>query len=152
MRPLRVLLTVVFFAGAVAAFGWFFVRSLGGGGERTVGPASVVFTPPEGYRLAEGGELERPAAARRLAEMVAGSPGEARLGLHFTSAGSELYWLIDRTDPAAERLVERSAGASGTRLETVYRGDVGARLAWAAARGRLDPPGAAAGETRNLYH
>jgi hypothetical protein len=136
---------------ALLAVGYALFDELGAG-PRAAGPPAVLLAAPAGYRMLEGGELARSEAARRLAAALDANPAEARLGLHFTSAGFELYWLADRGEPAAPGLVELSAGPTGTRVETRYPGPPAPRLAFAADGGRLDLPGAPPPEARNLYH
>lgn len=151
MSGVKILLGVLVVLAALAGIASLLVEDL----DRApagAAPAGVLFTPPPGFRVETAGELARADAARRLAALLAGAPSEARLGLHFASGGFALDWLADRSDPAAPRLVERSAGPTGTRVETVYEGDLDARLAWAAAHGTLAAPGLPAGAQRNLYH
>jgi hypothetical protein len=136
---------------ALLAVGYVLLDDLGGG-PRDAGPPAVLLAAPPGYRMLEGGEISRPEAARRLAAALEASPSEARLGLHFTNAGFELFWLADRAEPAAPSLVELSAGPTGTRVETRYPGPPAPRLAFAADGGRLNLPGAPPPEARNLYH
>jgi hypothetical protein len=62
---------------------------------------------------------------------------------------AEVYWLAD---PGSDVLEERSAGASGTRLQTVWQGGLRARLNWARTHGSFDAPGLPTGERKNLYH
>jgi hypothetical protein len=136
---------------ALYGFGRFFLAQLRStGGEP--GPPGVVLAAPPGFAVTERGELARPEAARELARIVADRPEEPRLALHFTSGGFELFWLVDRSDPAAAILVERSAGPAGVRIETTWRGALDGRLAWAAGHGDFDAPDLAPGERRNLYH
>lgn len=137
--------------GAVLGVGYLLFAEIGRGG-RPSGPPAVILSAPAGYRMVEGGELARSAAARRLSALLAAAPGEARLGLHFRSEGFELFWLADRSDRAAPRLIELAAGPTGTRVETVFPGAIAERLDWAAAGGRLEPPGAPPAAARNLYH
>jgi hypothetical protein len=134
----------------VYVFASFFDQELGR--SRPVLPAGVQFAAPPGYLVEQAGALERAAAARRLGEALTRRPEAGRLALHFTVGGDELYWLVDRSAGSAPRLTELLAGASGTRVETVYTGELGPRLAWAAAHGSFDAPGTAAGVQRNLYH
>jgi hypothetical protein len=137
--------------GALYEVGSLFIGALGSGGRTDAAPG-VVLTAPPGFRIEESGELARSEAAQRLTSLLAAAPNSARLGIHFRSDGFERYWLMDRGDPAAVQLVELTAGPSGTRVETRFTGELDRRLAWAAAHGRLDAPGAPAGESRNLYH
>jgi len=152
MRAVRVLLAIA--AGATVLYGFvtFFLGELGGGGARVAEPAGVLFAAPPGYEVERGGELPRADAAARLAKLLAARPGTARLGLHFTSDGFEIYWLVERPAGDAGRIVELAAGPTGTRVETLYPGALAARLAWAADHGRFDAPGTPPAESRNLYH
>ncbi len=70
--------------------------------------------------------------------------------MRFDWAGSSVYWLADAR---ADRLEERAAGASGTRVQTVWPGHLLERLDWARQHGG-DPaaPGLLAAERHNLYH
>jgi len=150
VRALRVLLWLFALIAVLYLFTAFFVSQLGSSGHRSE-PSGVRFAAPAGYAVIEAGELPRRAAAGRLAAELARRPGEPQLALHFTTGGFELFWLVDR-DGGGERLVELAAGPTGTRIETTYRGDVAARLAWASAHGDLDAPGTSPGEGRNLFH
>lgn len=130
------------------ALGRSFVSALGEA-PRAAGLQAVLFSAPEGYSIEQAGEVSRVEAARRL-QTALGSSTDGGTGIHFTSSGSEIYWLVDRGD--TPRIVERVAGANGTRMETEFRGDLAKRLDWAAEHGSFDAPGTSAGESRNLYH
>jgi hypothetical protein len=147
MKPLKVVLYVFFLLGALAAFGWFFVSQLGSS-ERTNEPAGVLLSAPPNYDVVERGELSLTAAAAELEAQVLRA-GSGEVALHFKRQGAEVYWLAD---PGADILEERSAGASGTRLQTVWRGGLRERLSWARTHGNFDAPGLPAGERTNLYH
>jgi len=151
MKAVKLLLGVLFVAVAVYGFGRFFLSELSPGSQ-DLGPPAVIFSAPPSYAMEEAGELSRTAAARRLAAALASQPEAGKLGIHFTADGAEIYWLVDRGDPAAPQLVERSAGPTGTRLETTWMGALDERLSWAAEHGRFDAPGLPNGESRNLYH
>ncbi len=148
VRRLAVSIAVV---GAVVGIGFLLLEDIGRGGRSTEPPA-VIFSAPAGYRMEEGGDLSRPEAARRLAAALEARAAEPLVGLHFASGGFDLHWLADRSDPSAPRLIELAAGPTGTRVETVFPGLLGERLAWASDRGRLELPGAPAATSRNLYH
>ena len=151
MRFAKVAIAVLLGAAALLLLGRFFVSQLESS-PRAAGPQAVLFSAPPGYSIIEAGELARVDAARRLQAVLAASPADALLGLRFADRGDEIYWLVDPRDAAGPRLIERIAGANGTRLENVYRGEVERRLRWAAASGDLGAPGAAPVESRNLYH
>ncbi|HLX07652.1 MAG TPA: hypothetical protein VKY89_07290 [Thermoanaerobaculia bacterium] len=145
-QPLKIALWTA--AGLLLAYGFvrFFLSQLGQG--RPAELAAVVAAPPPGFEILDRGNLAPAQAARELATLLASRP--ARVGIHFSSAGTALYWLAD---PAADTLEERSAGAAGTRLATVWQGQIRRRLDWAASHGGdLSPPGLAPPERRNLYH
>lgn len=148
MKAVKIGLAVVCALGVLYALGRSFVSALGEA-PRAAGPQAVLFSAPQGYAIEQAGEVSRVEAARRLRTALESSPGGGT-GIHFTSAGSEIYWLVDRGDP--QRIVERVAGANGTRMETDFRGDLVKRIAWAADHGSFDAPGTSAGESRNLYH
>jgi len=150
MRAVRTLLWLFGLLAILYLFTSFFVSQLGSSG-RGAEPSGVRFAAPAGYRVIEGGETSRRDAANRLAAELERSPNEPRVALHFTSGGFELFWLVDRA-ASVEQLVELAAGPTGTRLETTYRGEVAARLAWAGVHGDLDTPGTTPGESRNLFH
>ena len=151
IAAVRRLLVPVVLLGAVLGVGLVLYEDLGRG-SRAAGPPAVLFSAPPGFAMEESGELTRPAAASRAAAALAARPAEPRLGLHFTSDGFELYWLADRSRPGEPALIELAAGPTGTRVESRFAGALAERLAWAAERGRLDPPGAPAAESRNHYH
>lgn len=150
MQRARTVLVLLLAAAGVVVVGRLFLSQLGT--SRPSGEASAVpFTAPPAFDVEDAGELDRAAAAARLAATLAAPDPPPRFGLHFTADGSELYWLVDRSDGDG-RLVERAAGPTGTRLETVWTGQVADRLRWAAANGSLEAPGLPAGTTHNLYH
>jgi hypothetical protein len=135
--------------------GTYFRAALEGDGVRSTQPAAVIFAAPPGFFVVDGGELPRAQAARELAELLARRPDERRLGLRFTSAGAQLYWLVDRRQGPSALLTELAAGSRGTRIETNWRGsrdELDQRLAWASQHGDLDAPELPRGESRNLYH
>ncbi|MFL6259130.1 MAG: hypothetical protein ACJ76Y_05405 [Thermoanaerobaculia bacterium] len=146
MKSLKVLLYVLVIAGAVAGFGWFFVSQLGTG--RTDRLAGVLLSPPPGYAIVERGELAPTAAAAELADRLQGPPA-GKVGVKFQRAGGTVYWLADVPGDSLEEL---ASGPSGTRVRTVWRGSLRARLSWARAHGDFEAPGMPAGERRNLYH
>jgi hypothetical protein len=140
---------------ALFGFGSLFRAALEGDDMRSTQPAAVIFAAPPGFVVVDGGELPRAQAARELAELVARRPEEPRLGLRFTSAGAQLYWLVDRREGPGAALTELAAGSGGTRIETRWRGsrdELDRRLAWASQHGDLDAPELPRGESRNLYH
>lgn len=133
-------------AGALAAFGWFFVSQLGSGRAAEI-PGVVLAAPPE-YAVVERGEMSPAAAAGELEAQVL-RPDADKVGVRFERRGAVVYWLADVREDVLE---ERSAGASGTRLRTVWRGGVRERLRWARGHGNLDVPGLPPSERKNLYH
>lgn len=110
--------------------------------------AGVILAPPPGYRILERGELTSAAVAAELeTEVLRGDRG--KVGIHFKRQGASVYWLAD---PAADLLEERSAGAGGTRLATLWKGGLRDRLAWARAHGDPGAPGLPLPDQKNLYH
>lgn len=146
MKTLKALLYVLVIAGAVVAFGWFFVSQLGTG--RTDRLAGVLLSPPPGYTILERGEMAPTAAAADLADRIQGSQ-EGKVGIKFQRAGGTVYWLAD---VPGDFLEELASGPNGTRLQTVWRGHIRERLSWAQEHGDLAAPGLPAGERKNLYH
>lgn len=151
LKIAKTLATVALGALALVAFGRFFLSQLGG--NRGPEPAGVIEAPPQGYQLVERGALPPGAVAAELETLLDAPPGPAatgRVGVRFEHAGASVYWLAD---PGADQLEERSAGASGTRIQTVWRGHLRDRLRWARTHGG-DPaaPGLPPGERHNLYH
>jgi hypothetical protein len=146
MKTFKVLLYVLVIAGAVAGFGWFFVSQLGTG--RTDRLAGVLLSPPPGYAIAEHGELAPTAAAAELAGRLQRPPA-GKVGVRFQRAGGTVYWLADVPGDSLEEL---ASGPSGTRVRTVWRGSLRARLSWACEHGDFEAPGMPAGERKNLYH
>lgn len=146
MKILKVLLSTLLVLAAVAAFGWFFLSQLGSGRQDEL--AAVVVSAPPGYTVVERGEIPATAAAAVLEEQVT-RPGAGKVGVRFERQGAVVYWLAD---VGGDVLEERSAGASGTRLQTLWRGGLRARLAWARSHGDFSAPGLPPPESRNLYH
>jgi hypothetical protein len=147
MKPLKIVLSAVLLLAALAGFGWFFVSQLSSA-EHTSEPAGVLLSAPPNYDVIERGELSFKNAAAELEAQVLRS-GSGEIALHFKRQGAEVYWLAD---PGADILEERSAGASGTRLQTVWKGGLLERLKWAKEHGNFEAPGLAPGESKNLYH
>ena len=150
MKIAKTVLYAVVILGAIAGFGWFFVSQLnsGGSGGGTDGLAGVILSPPAGYAIVERGELSPAAAAAELQGQVL-QPGAGKVGVRFQRQGTVIYWLAD---VPGDQLEERAAGASGTRLQTVWQGGLRERLSWARDHGDFSAPGLPAGEKRNLYH
>lgn len=146
MKVARIVLYTLVIAGALAAFGWFFVSELGSG--RTAAIPGVVLTPPPEYAVIEHGKTP-PAVAAAYLEAQTLRPDASKVGVRFEWQGAVVYWLADL---GGDFLEERSAGASGTRLRTVWRRGVRERLRWARAHGDFDAPGLPPGERKNLYH
>jgi len=146
----KTLAALVLGALVLYGFGRFFVGELGGA--RTGEPAGVLDGPPPGYEVVELGAGSPVQAAERLAALLGSGGGESprQVAVRFDRAGSSVYWLADSR---ADRLEERAAGASGTRVQTVWPGHLRERLAWAQAHGG-DPaaPGLLPPERHNLYH
>jgi len=132
-------------------FGRFFVGELGGArtGE-PAGPPGVIEGPPPGYEVVELGGASSVQAAERLSSLLGSGAGPRQVAVRFDRAGSSVYWLADSRE---DRLEERAAGASGTRVQTVWPGHLHERLAWAQTHGG-DPaaPGLLPAERHNLYH
>jgi hypothetical protein len=144
---MKIVLATLLLLAALAGFGVFFVSQLGSQ-KQTSEPAGVLLSAPPNYDVVERGELSNTAAAAELETQVLRA-GSGEVALHFKRQGAEVYWLAD---PGADVLEERSAGASGTRLQTVWQGGLRERLAWARTHGDFDVPGLPAGERKNLYH
>jgi len=154
VKALRFALGIVVVLGAVYGIGRLFLGQLGTTGAPPSAPAGIVLAPPPGFVVEQRGEIDRPRAARELAGLLR-QRAEQRLGIHFTTSGSDLFWLVDRSAGGSPALTELLAAPSGTRVETSWRGTSGQlarRLDWAAAHGTLDDPTLPRGEARNLYH
>jgi hypothetical protein len=147
MKIVKALLYTLFGLAALAAFGWFFVSQLGSG-RPDDGLAAVVQAPPPGYEIVERGELSPAAAAAEL-EVLVLRGGAGKVGVRFKQRGAVVYWLAD---VEGDFLEERTAGAAGTRLQTIWHGGLRERLRWARAHGDLSVPGLPAPEKKNLYH
>ena len=147
MKILKAGVYVLVLAGALAGFGWFFVSQLGGG-RPAAGPPGVILTPPPGYVIVERGEMAPAAAAIELADQIQAARAD-KVGLKFQRNGSTVYWLAD---VSGDQLEELASGASGTRLQTFWRGSLPTRLDWARGHGDFAAPGLPAPEQKNLYH
>ena len=147
MKFVKALLYTLLSLGALAAFAWFFVSQLESG-RTDDGLAAVIQAPPPGYEIVERGELSPAAAAAEL-EILVLRAGSGEVGVRFKQRGTDVYWLADVEEDLLE---ERTAGSSGTRLQTLWRGGLRERLRWARAHGDLSVPGLPAPERKNLYH
>jgi hypothetical protein len=146
MKTLKAAAYVLVLAGALAGFGWFFVSQLGSG-RPAAGPPGVILTPPPGYAIVERGEMAPTAAAAELADQIQASRAD-KVGLKFQRNSSAVYWLADVSGDRLEEL----AGPNGTRVQTVWRGRLRERLAWAREHGDFSVPGLPSPEQKNLYH
>jgi hypothetical protein len=146
MKILKIVLFTLFCLAAAVAFGKFFLSELGSG--RSDEPAAVLMTAPPGYTVVERGEIPATEAAALLEEQVL-RPGVGKVGVRFERQGAIVYWLADVNGDVLEEL---AAGASGTRVQTQWRGELRARLAWARSHGDFNVPGLPPSESKNLYH
>jgi hypothetical protein len=146
MKILKILLFLLFCLVAAVAFGKFFLSELGS--QRPEEPAAVLMTAPPGYTVVELGKIPATDAAAVL-EKQALRPGAGKVGVRFERQGAAVYWLADVSGDVLEEL---AAGASGTRVQTQWRGELRARLAWARSHGDFSAPGLPAPESKNLYH
>ena len=147
MKIAKALLYTVVILGAIVAFGWFFVSQLGSGG-RSDELAGVMLSPPPGYAIVERGEISPTAAAAEL-ESQTSSSVSGKVGIRFQRQGSTVYWLAD---VPGDQIEERTAGTSGTRLQTTWSGGLRQRLSWAREHGDFSAPGLPPPERKNLYH
>lgn len=129
------------------AVGLFFRESVGGGGREEA--AGVVLAPPPDAVVEASGALDAPSAARALERLAARNPGAPRVALAFARGEARVVLLLDRE---AGQIEERRGAPSGTRVATVWKGNLEARLAAARDRGTFDVPGLAPPEEKNLYH
>jgi hypothetical protein len=155
LKIAKILAALAIGALALFAFGRFFLGQLGGGGGDRAGRgpelAGVIEGPPPGYEIVDRGMIPSAEAAAQLAALLDDKPGSRQMAVRFERAGGgAVYWMVDR---GADRLEERSAGASGTRMQTLWPGHLRERLRWAQAHGG-DPaaPGLPPAERHNLYH
>lgn len=146
MKILKALLFILVCLAVPVIFGRLFLAELGSGRQDEL--AAVVMTAPPGYTVMEHGEIPATAAAAALEREVL-RPGAGKVGVRFERQGAVVYWLADVSGDVLE---ERTAGASGTRVQKQWRGDLRARLAWARSHGDFSAPGLPPPESKNLYH
>jgi hypothetical protein len=146
MKIAKVLGAILLALLALYGFGRFFVSQMGA--PREPGLAGVISTAPAGYEVVDKGEMTPAAAADALLGLIGEHPGR-KVGIKFRHAGEEIYRLADT---GTDTLEERTAGASGTRVQTIWHGHVLDRLQWARTHGDLSAPGLAEPERKNLYH
>jgi hypothetical protein len=133
---------------ALYGFGRFFFSQIGR--PRAPELAGVIAAPPPDYQVVDRGAMTPAQAAEELRGLILARPSSnSKLGIKFASGGSVVYWLADM---GADVLEERAAGASGTRVQTVWHGHVLDRLQWARMHGDPSAPGLPAPERKNLYH
>jgi len=147
MKTAKVLGAVLLGLLALWGFGRFFLSQMGR--PRAPQPAGVLSTAPPGFQIAEHGELTPAAAADALQAVVSAAGPGGKVGIRFQQRGADVYWLADT---GADSLEERLAGASGTRVQTIWHGHLAERLQWAHSHGDLSVPGLAEPERKNLYH
>ena len=146
MKILKILLFILVCLAAAVGFGRFFLSELGS--SRPDEPAGVLMTAPPGYAVVERGEIPATAAAAVLEEQAM-RRGAGMVGVRFERQGAVVYWLADVKN---DQLEELAAGASGTRVQKQWRGELRARLAWARSHGDFTVPGLPPPESKNLYH
>jgi hypothetical protein len=147
--PRRLAVVLVAAVGVLALWGVgrFFVKSVGGA--TTSEPAGVVLSPPPDALVEDAGALGAAECARRLADLGSRNPGRPRVALTLERGGLRVVLVLDRE---AGTIEERRGGPSGTRVATVWKGGLPARLAAAREHGTFDVPGLAPPEEKNLYH
>ncbi len=156
LKIAKVLAALAIGALVLFAFGRFFLGQLGGGGaggRSGRGPelAGVIEGPPPGYEVVDRGVIPPAEAAAQLAALLDEKPGVRQMAVRFERAGGgAVYWMVEL---GVDQLEERAAGASGTRMQTLWPGHLRDRLRWAETHGG-DPaaPGLPAAERHNLYH
>ena len=146
-RRLAVVLAVAAAILAAWALARFFLTSVGGGGREEA--AGVVLAPPPDAVVESPGDLDAPSAARALAALAVRNPGAARVALTFSRGATRVVLLLDRETGEIE---ERRGAPSGTRVATIWKGSLEARLSAARDRGSFDVPGLEPPEEKNLYH
>jgi len=147
MKIAKVLGGILLALLALYGFGRFFVSQLGV--RRASEPAGVIAAAPADYALEDRGELAPEGAAAAWALEATFVPDVGMVATSFRHAGAELYWLADT---GADILEERAAGASGTRVQTIWLGHILERLQWARTHGDPSAPGLPEPERKNLYH
>lgn len=147
--PRRLAVVLAAAAGVVLLWGVgrFFVKSVGG--VATEEAAGVVLVPPPDALVEDVGTLGAAEAATRLAALASRNPNRPRVALTLERGGLRVVLVLDRE---AGTIEERRGGPSGTRVASVWKGGVPARLAAARERGTFDVPGLAPPEEKNLYH
>ena len=123
------------------------MKSVGGAGREEA--AAVVLAPPPDAVVETAGPLGPDEAAKALAIHAARHPGAPRVALSCERAGTRVVLVLDRE---AGTIEERRGGPTGTRVATIWKGNLEARLAAARERGTFDVPGLAPPEEKNLYH
>ena len=129
---------------AVGGIFWAMFSGLEDESSRRDDPPAIILRAPEGFVVEEMGASTFEAAAGAL-RRAAGD----RVGIEFSDDGDTVILLADRTD---QKITEMRASRSGTLVERTWSGEVGQRLAWAAANGNLDAPGLPPATGKNLYH
>jgi len=151
MKIAKVLGGILLALLALYGFGRFFVSQMGT--PRAPELAGVISAAPAGYSIVDHGELAPAAAADTLQALILARPPGSKVGIKFRRVDGvegEIYWLADT---GTETLEERAAGASGTRVQTIWHGHVLDRLRWARLHGGdLSAPGLPEPERKNLYH
>jgi hypothetical protein len=147
MKTAKVLGAVLLVLLALWGFGRFFLSQLGR--PRAPQPAGVVSAAPPGFQIVRHGELTPAGAADALQAVVSAAGPGGKVGIRFQQRGADVYWLADT---GADTLEERLAGASGTRVQTIWHGHLAERLQWARSHGDLSVPGLAEPARKNLYH
>jgi hypothetical protein len=144
-------LAVVLYAAAGVLLLWgvgrYFASSLGG--KATNEAEGVILAPPPDSLVEDAGTIGAADAARRLAAFASRNPQRPRVALTLERDGLRVVLLLDRE---AGTIEERRGGLSGTRVASVWKGGLEARLAAARERGTFDVPGLAPPEEKNLYH
>jgi len=129
------------------AGGQYYLSQLGK--TKSAEPGSVEKSVPAGYVVVNRGELTHEAAAVSLRRLLDQRSSFDKLGIHYTANGADVHLIADRKAEVIERW---SAGPGGTLVDSVWRGNLDQRIAWARKHGDFTVPDLPPPEMRNLYH
>jgi hypothetical protein len=99
--------------------------------------------------LQAGSPLSVQQTATLLENMIQSNPEKKKVGISFKRTGATVTLLVDLEKDILE---EQYSGASGTQLQTIWKGNAFERIRWGTKNDNFEPPGFSLPGKKNLYH
>ena len=144
----------IILAGAIIAlFLWIFFSIPRQSTEKVSRLSGVIPAPPPGFYIVSPDnpdqELTLKQIAGKLKKIIRQNPGKKKIGLKITLSETKSFFLVDFPNAFIRKT---TANATGTVVQTTWKGSVNERIRWCTENGSFTPPGLSFPEIRNLYH